>query len=78
MNVAQDKTIILGLQIYLDHRLLSSIDQEVVCKTSNFLVHNLQLHCVKSPTSSYIYNLQLACVQAPTSLQIHLSKLGVV
>ena len=27
MNVAPDQTIILGLQIYLDHRSLSSIDK---------------------------------------------------
>ena len=27
MNVAQDQTIILGLQIFLDHRSLSSIGQ---------------------------------------------------
>ena len=30
MNVAPDQTIILGLQIFLDHRSLSSIDQEIL------------------------------------------------
>ena len=28
MNVAQDQTIILGLQIFLDHRSVSSIGQK--------------------------------------------------
>ena len=30
MNVAQDQTIILSLQISLDHRSLSSIDHEII------------------------------------------------
>ena len=30
MNVAPDQTIILGLQIFLDHRSLSSIDQKIL------------------------------------------------
>ena len=30
MNVAPDQTIILGLEIFLDHRSLSSIDQEIL------------------------------------------------
>ena len=30
MNVAPDQTIILGLQIFLDHRSLSSIGQKVL------------------------------------------------
>ena len=30
MNVALDRTIILGLQIFLDQRSLSSIDQEIL------------------------------------------------
>ena len=30
MNVARDLSIILGLQIFLDHRSLSSIDQKIL------------------------------------------------
>ena len=30
MNVAPDQTIVLGLQIFLDHRSLSSINQKVL------------------------------------------------
>ena len=30
MNVAPDQTIIVGLQIFLDHRLLSSIGQKIM------------------------------------------------
>ena len=30
MNVAPDQTIILGLQIFLDNRSLSSIDQKIL------------------------------------------------
>ena len=30
MNVAPDQTIILGLQNFLDHRSLSSIDQRIL------------------------------------------------
>ena len=30
MNVAPDQTIILGLQIFLDHRSLSSADQNIL------------------------------------------------
>ena len=30
MNVVPDQTIILGLQIFLDHRSLSSIDQKIL------------------------------------------------
>ena len=30
MNAAPDQTIILGLQIFLDHRSLSSIDQKIL------------------------------------------------
>ena len=30
MNVAPDQTIILGLQIFLDHRSLSSIGQKIL------------------------------------------------
>ena len=35
MNVAPNQTIILGLQIFLDHRSLSSIDQKILM-TLNF------------------------------------------
>ena len=35
MNIAPDQTIILGVKIFLDHRPLSSIDQEIFfCKKS--------------------------------------------
>ena len=34
MNVAPDQTIILGLQIFLDHRSLSSIDQKILMTLS--------------------------------------------
>ena len=46
MNVARDRTIILGLQIFLDHRSLSSIDQnylKIMCnmpKGALILVNN--------------------------------------
>ena len=30
MNLAPDQTIILSLQIFLDHRSLSSIDQKIL------------------------------------------------
>ena len=30
MNVAPDQTIILGLQIFLDHRSLNSVDQKIL------------------------------------------------
>ena len=33
MNLAPDQTIILGLQIFLDHRSLSSIDQKNLMTT---------------------------------------------
>ena len=33
MNVAPDQTIILGLQTFLDHRSLSSIDQKILMKS---------------------------------------------
>ena len=35
MNVALDQTIILGLQIFLDHRSLSSIGQKILIKLSH-------------------------------------------
>ena len=36
MNVAPDQTIILGLEIFLDHRSLSSIDQQILMTQSCF------------------------------------------
>ena len=30
MNIAPDQTIILGIQIFLDHRSLSLIDQKIL------------------------------------------------
>ena len=41
MNVAPDQTIILGLQIFLDHRSLSSIDQKILMTPPCPLPHHL-------------------------------------
>ena len=42
MNVARDQTIILGLQIFLDHRSLSSIDQKILMRALGTSGHGAQ------------------------------------
>ena len=38
MNIAQDQTIILGIQIFLDHRSLSLIDQTNLNDTGRVII----------------------------------------
>ena len=53
MNVAPDQTIILGLQIFLDHKSLSSIGQKILIK----LISGLQIFLGHRSLSSIGQNI---------------------
>ena len=58
MNVAPDQTIILGLQIFLDHRSLSLIGKKILMilhQTSVNIVNDVKTVFVKVPPSLMVF-----------------------
>ena len=85
MNVATDQTIILGLQIFLDHRSLSSINQKILMTSppnlpspSSFdLSWSFEVVWMSSESYSSSFVLLSFCVFVSISM-LHLNKVLIV
>ena len=69
MNVASDQTIILSLQIFLDHRSLSSIDQKILMTLPAPQIIHLKSYSFVSKSRIFIKKIHHFFVNLEYSLQ---------